>query len=72
MMVPFGGALRIRLPTAGLIVKDTGPVWVAFGLLESVAVTVRLEVPEVVGVPVIKQLLAAELSPAGSPVIVQL
>ena len=36
------------------------------GLLESVTVTVKLEVPELVGVPVIAPLEALRLSPAGS------
>ena len=36
------------------------------GLLESVTVTVKLEVPEVLGLPVIAPLEAPRLSPAGS------
>jgi hypothetical protein len=35
------------------------------GLLESVTVTVKLEVPELVGVPVIAPLEALRLNPAG-------
>ncbi len=54
----------------GLIVRVTVPVVVSFvGKVESVAVTVSVEVPAAVGVPVIAQLL--EVRPAGSPVIVQ-
>ena len=40
---------------AGLIVILTGPVVVFFGLLESVAVMVRFEVPATVGVPLTRQ-----------------
>ena len=39
-------------------------VWV--GLLESVTVTVKLEVADALGVPVIAPLEASRLSPAGS------
>jgi hypothetical protein len=39
----------------GETVRVTGPVVVATGLLESVAFTVRLAVPAVVGVPLIAQ-----------------
>lgn len=48
----------------GKTVRVTGPVVVTIGLLESVALTVRLAVPAVVGVPLIKQLFA--FNPAGS------
>jgi hypothetical protein len=51
------------------MVSVTGPVVDSTGLLESVACTVRVDVPAVVGVPVIVQLLA--VSPEGKPVIVQ-
>jgi hypothetical protein len=40
------------------------------GLLESVTVTVKLEVPVAVGVPVIAPLEALRLSPAGSEPLV--
>ena len=40
------------------------------GLLESVAVTVKLEVPDALGVPVIAPLEALRLSPAGSEPLV--
>ena len=36
------------------------------GLLESVTVTVKLEVPEAVGLPVMAPVAALRLSPAGS------
>jgi hypothetical protein len=54
---------------AGTIVSATGPVFVATGLLESVAVTVSVDVAAVVGVPLTAQ--PAAVNPAGSPVIVQ-
>ena len=41
-------------------------VAVLAGLLESVTSTVKLEMPELVGVPVIAPLEALRLSPAGS------
>ena len=61
---------RVNTTAAGEIVSVTGPVFVATGLLESVAVTVSVEVPAVVGVPLIEQ--PEDVSPAGRPVIVQL
>ena len=48
------------------IVIDKLAEAVLAGLLESVTVTVKLEVPEAVGVPVIAPLEALRLSPAGS------
>jgi hypothetical protein len=42
----------------------SGPVMVNAGLLESVALTVKADVPAVVGVPLTAQ-LADRLSPAG-------
>jgi len=41
-------------------------VAVLAGLLESITSTVKLEMPEVLGVPVIAPLEALRLSPAGS------
>jgi len=48
----------------GETVRVTGPVVVATGLLESVAFTVRLAVPAVVGVPLIAQ--PEIVNPAGN------
>ena len=45
-------------------------VAVLAGLLESVAVTVKLEVPKAVGVPVMAPLEPLRLSPAGSEPLV--
>ncbi len=53
--VPAGSDPVVRLSPAGLIVSDTGPVVVCTGLLLSVAFTVRLAVPGVVGVPLMRQ-----------------
>jgi hypothetical protein len=47
-------------------VIDRLAVAVSAGELESVAVTVKLEVPAVVGVPVIAPVVLLRLSPAGS------
>ena len=52
------------------IVIDKLAEAVLAGLLESVTVTVKLEVPEAVGVPVIAPLEALRLSPAGSEPLV--
>ena len=52
------------------IVIDRLAVAVLAGLLESVTVTVKLEVPVAVGVPVIVPLEALRLSPAGSEPLV--
>ena len=52
--MPGGGEVIVSEP-AGLIVMLTGPVVVFFGLLESVAVMVRFEVPAVVGMPLTRQ-----------------
>jgi hypothetical protein len=54
----------------GETVIDRLAVAVLGGLLESVAVTVKLEVPEALGVPVIAPLEALRLSPAGSEPLV--
>jgi hypothetical protein len=71
LIVPFGSDDRVSVNGAGLITRLTGPVIFPCGLLASVAVTVKLAVPAVVGVPEIVQLLL--LSPAGSvPVMTQL
>jgi cation transporter-like permease len=59
------------MAVAGNTVTVTGPVLVAAGVLESVALTVMVVDPAVVGVPVITQ-LADKLSPAGSVPAVRL
>jgi hypothetical protein len=69
--VAFGGELRVKVAVAGNTVTVTGPVAVAAGVLESVALTVMVVDPAVVGVPVITQ-LADKLSPAGSVPAVRL
>ena len=67
----FGGELRVKMAVAGNTVTVTGPVLVAAGVLESVALTVMVVDPAVVGVPLITQ-LADKLSPAGSVPAVRL
>ena len=52
------------------IVIDKLAVAVLAGLLESVTSTVKLEVPDALGVPVIAPLEASRLSPAGSDPLV--
>jgi cation transporter-like permease len=69
--VAFGGELRVKVAVAGNTVTVTGPVLVAAGVLESVALTVMVVDPAVVGVPLITQ-LADKLSPAGSVPAVRL
>ena len=61
----FGGELRVKVAVAGNTVTVTGPVVVAAGVLESVAFTVTVAVPAVVGVPLSTQ-LADKVSPAGN------
>ena len=60
----FGGELRVKIAVAGKTVTVTGPVVVAAGVLESVALTVTVADPAVVGVPLTTQ-LADKVSPAG-------
>ena len=67
----FGGELRVKVAVAGNTVTVTGPVVVAAGVLESVALTVMVVDPAVVGVPLITQ-LADKVSPAGSVPAVRL
>ena len=67
----FGGELRVKMAVAGNTVTVTGPVLVAAGVLESVALTVMVVDPAVVGVPLITQ-LADKLSPVGSVPAVRL
>ena len=70
MTVPFGSVPIVRLAAAGLIVRDTGPVFVFAGLLASVAVTVSEVVPAVAGVPLTRQ-FALSVKPAGSALEVE-
>ena len=60
----FGGELRVKVAVTGNTVTVTGPVVVAAGVLESVALTVTVADPAVVGVPLTTQ-LADKVSPAG-------
>ena len=60
--MPGAGDVIVRDPD-GLIVILTGPVVEFFGLLESVAVMVRFEVPATVGVPLTRQ--PVMVKPAG-------
>ncbi len=62
--MPAGGDVIVSAPVGfELITIVAGPVPVFFGLLLSVAVTVTVVEPAVVGVPVMVQLEA--VSPAG-------
>ena len=63
MAVAPGGLLRTRTGT-GATVMLSGPVTVSAGLLESVAFTVTVEVPAVVGVPLTTH-AADKVRPAG-------
>ena len=57
MMVAAGGAPSVNVALAGFTVTATIPLFVFAGLAESVPLTVIVEVPAVVGVPVMVQLL---------------
>ena len=63
----FGGLLSVKLPdpVTGATTMLSGPVTVNAGLLESVALTVKDEVPASVGIPLTTQ-LADRLKPSGS------
>lgn len=63
--MPLGRDETVSVRGAGAIVRLTGPVVLPEGLLESVALTVRLVVPATVGVPLTRQ-PAPRASPAGS------
>lgn len=63
--MPLGRDDTVSVRGAVVTVTVTGPVEVAGGLLESVAFTVMLVVPPVVGVPLMTQPLP-RVSPAGS------
>jgi len=68
--VPDGREVVVTESGATETVIDRLAVAVLAGLLESVTVTVKLEVPEVLGLPVIAPLEALRLSPAGSEPLV--
>jgi hypothetical protein len=68
--VAFGGDERVNETLAAKTVSVTEPVVVAVGLLESVAFTVRLAVPAVVGVPLTMQ--PVRVNPVGSePAVIE-
>jgi hypothetical protein len=60
----------VLMETGGKIMIERLAEAVLGGLFESVTVTVKLEVPVAVGVPVIAPLEALRLSPAGSEPLV--
>ena len=64
--MPDGKEVVVTEKPGGETVMDRLAEAVLAGMLESVTVTVKLEVPELVGVPVIAPLEALRLSPAGS------
>ena len=58
-------------PPPPVMVMLTGPPVVCCGFELSLTLTVRLEVPAVVGIPLTVQLFGASVSPAGSaPVVI--
>jgi hypothetical protein len=63
--MPAGGEVMDSVTPAGLMTMETVPVEVFAGLAESVAFTVGVDVPAVVGVPVSEQLLFS-VRPAGT------
>ena len=63
--MPFGREVVVTESGINIVIDRLAEAVLA-GLLESVTVTVKLEVPEAVGVPVIAPLEALRLSPAGS------
>jgi hypothetical protein len=63
--MPPGREVVVTEKPGGDTVIDRLAEAVLAGLLESVTVTVKLEVPELVGVPVIAPLEASRLNPAG-------
>ena len=69
---PFGRLVRVSVnPPVGSIVRLTGPLTLCFGFELSVTVTVAVDVPAAVGVPLTVQ--PVSVRPAGSapPVTVQ-
>ena len=68
--MPDGREVVVTESGATETVIDRLAVAVLAGLLESVTVTVKLAVPEVLGFPVIAPLEALRLSPAGSEPLV--
>ena len=65
----FGGELRVSVAVAGKTVMVTGPVVVVAGVLESVALTVTVADPAVVGVPLTMQLVARLRPPGKVPAV---
>ncbi len=67
-MAAFAGDVSVSV--AGLIVMTTEPSTVAaVGVVESVACTVTVDVPEVAGVPLREQLPASEMPPGSVPLL---
>ena len=64
--MPDGKEVVVTEKPGGETVIDRLAEAALAGMLESVTVTVKLEVPEVLGLPVIAPLEAPRLSPAGS------
>jgi len=67
---PAGSVAVVTVSTGALMVMLNAFVLVSGGLPESVTFTVKLEVPAVVGVPVIAPVLALRLNPAGKAPLV--
>ncbi len=65
MTVPAGGEVITIVAGAELMVMLTGPIAVSIGLLESLTLTVTIDVPATVGVPLTTQ-LEFIARPAGS------
>ena len=61
--MPFGGKVSVSEPDEATVMLS-GPVTVRAGLLESVALTVMVDVPAVVGVPLTTH-AAERVRPAG-------
>ena len=68
--MPDGKEVVVTEKPGGETVMDRLAEAVLAGMLESVTVTVKLAVPEVLGFPVIAPLEALRLSPAGSEPLV--
>ena len=62
---PGKEVVMITRPPATFIVILSGFVAVSRGVEESVTLTVKLDIPDVVGVPEITPVLGVSLSPAG-------
>ena len=61
--VPFDGELNVSEPAAEMV-RLSGPVELMTGVLESVAMTVMVDVPAMLGVPLTTQ-PADKVRPAG-------